>query len=282
MSELLELAPVRIGSAEQPTKLLTELSAKGFTTLVEECELRQVAEGDLVVRQGESGREMFLIANGRALVHATRPSGDRVYLASLTSGDFFGENGFFSGAPRAASVEALYPMQAFVITPALYTQAAADNARADATLLAFYKERVVDVVLATSNVFGLLPHEARRQVLDRFQLRSFRQGDLVLREGETSDDIYVIKSGEARVYNGHDTTTTELSTLGPGTIFGEVAALWGVPRTASIEARTDLTTLVLSKTDFSVVLDQRPALRKKVMDVIASRVRENLDKLMVR
>src|SRR5205814_56154 len=112
----------------------------------------------------------------------------------------FGENGFFTGAPRTASVEALYPMNVFVITQALYARATADNARADATLLAFYKERVVDAVLATSDVFGLLPHSARRAMIDRFQLRTFPAGAAVLTEGETSDDIYVIKNGDAQVF----------------------------------------------------------------------------------
>ncbi len=282
MAELLELAPVRIGRAESPTKLLTELSANGFATLVERAELRHVAESELIVRQGDMGRELFLLANGRALVHATKPNGDRVYIASLTSGDFFGENGFFTGAPRTASVEALYPAQVFVITQELYAKAAADNARADATLLSFYKERVVDAVLATSQVFGLLPHSSRRAMIERFRLRTFVAGSMVLREGETSDDIYVIKNGEAEVFTSHGPTKTILSVLGPGTLFGEVAALRGIPRTASIVAKSDLTALVLSKRDFSAVVDERPAVRKQVMDVIASRVRENLDKLMAR
>ena len=282
MTELLDLAPVRIGRAESPTKLLTELSSNGFATLVERAELRHVGEGELIVRQGDIGRELFLIANGRALVHATKPNGERVYIASLTSGDFFGENGFFTGSPRTASVEALYPAQVFVITQELYAKAVADNARADATLLAFYKERVVDAVLATSQVFGLLPHSSRRAMIELFRLRTFVAGSMVLREGEPSDDIYVIKNGEAEVFTAHNGARTSLSTLGPGTLFGEVAALRGIPRTASIVAKSDLTTLVLSKRDFLAVVDERPAVRKQVMDVIASRVRENLDKLMAR
>lgn len=282
MSELLELAPVRIGRAETPTKLLTELTPNGFATLVEGCELRHVKEDELIVRQGDIGRELFLIANGRALVHATKANGERVYIASLTSGDFFGENGFFTGSPRTASIEALYPTQVFVITQELYAKAAADNARADATLLAFYKERVVDAVLATSQVFALLPHTARRAMIERFKLRTFVQGSMVIREGETSDDIYVVKSGEAEVFTAHNGTRASLSVLGSGTLFGEVAALRGIPRTASVIAKSDLTTLVLSKRDFLAVVDERPAVRKQVMDVIASRVRENLDKLMAR
>ena len=278
LNELLELAPVRIGRAEGATKLLTELSANGFVTLVEQCEMRRVGEGDLVVRQGDVGREMFLIANGRALVHATRPTGERVYIASLTSGDFFGENGFFTGSSRTASVEALYPMQVFVLTPELYAKAAAGNAKADETLLAFYKERVVDAMLATSPIFGLLPSEARREILNQFHLRSFTAGQMVIREGETTGDIYMVKSGTAEVFTG----ATSLSTLGAGALFGEVAALRGIPRTASVRAKTDLTTLVLSREDFMGVIDTRPDVKKKIQGVIAARVRENLDKLMAR
>lgn len=278
LAELLELAPVRIGRAEGTTPLLSELSANGFVTLVEGCQLRRFVEGDFVVRQGDVGREMYLIANGRALVHATRSTGERVYIASLTSGDFFGENGFFTGAPRTASVEALYPMQVFVLTAELYAKAAAGNARADDTLLGFYKERVVEAMLATSPIFGVLPTEARRELLTCFQLRNFATHALIIQEGETTGDIYMIKSGDAEVFTGN----THLSKLGPGALFGEVAALRGIARTASVRATSPLTALVLSREDFARVVDTRPDVKKKVQSVIAARVRENLDKLLAR
>ena len=275
MKELLDLAPARFSASETNTKLLTDLTPDGFALLVEQAELRCIASGDFLVRQGDVGRELFLIANGRALVHATRSNGAKVYIASLTSGDFFGENGFFTGSPRTASVETLYETEVFVITPELYAKAASGNTQADATLLRFYKERVVDAVLATSEIFGVLSHEDRRTMLARFELRTFPSGATVIQEGETTGDIFLIKSGTAEVLSMRDGRLAVLSRLSTGALFGEVAALHGIARTASVVAATELATLVLSRETFLEVIAERTDVLKRVMDTILERARRH-------
>jgi CRP-like cAMP-binding protein len=155
-----------------------------------------------------------------------------------------------------------------------------DSTAANAVLLRFYKDRIVDVMLARSPVFGLLHHEDRRAITDRFSLCVFEAGASVIREGETSSQIYLIKDGEAEVLTEREGVRDTLSTLGPGTVFGEVAALRGIPRTATVVAKTKLETLCLEGADFQAILDARPEVRKKVQDVVAKRARENLDKLV--
>jgi CRP-like cAMP-binding protein len=58
--------------------------------------------GDLVIRQGEIGREMYLISRGE--IEVTDGSGNA--LATLGEGDFFGEASLLTSAPRNATVRA--------------------------------------------------------------------------------------------------------------------------------------------------------------------------------
>lgn len=68
--------------------------------------------GELVVREGERSREMFVILEGRALVER-----GGVELDELGPGDHFGELGLFAESPRAATVRALSLMSLLRLTP---------------------------------------------------------------------------------------------------------------------------------------------------------------------
>ena len=115
---------------------------------------------------------------------------------------------------------------------------------------------IVDAVLAKSWVFGVLSSEQRRRIIAQFALEWFEAGQLVLNEGELSDHIYMIKDGEAEVYTEQGGERRSLSTLGPGTLFGEVAALRQIPRTASVVARTRVETLRLRRPGLFASLPQ--------------------------
>ncbi|MQA30015.1 MAG: cyclic nucleotide-binding domain-containing protein [Luteitalea sp.] len=71
------------------------------------------ASGELVVRQGEAGRSMFVVASGEVVV--TLDPGDRV-VARLAPGDFFGEMSLLTGAPRTANVRASADSQLIELT----------------------------------------------------------------------------------------------------------------------------------------------------------------------
>lgn len=277
---LLGPTPLDNRSQAQGTPLLRALDGSAFADLAQRAPLRQFAADNTIVRQGELGSSMFLIAQGRVLVHAQTNAGEKVYLSSLMSGDFFGENGFFTAAPRSATVEALYPVEAFEIDRELYDRITSGNPQANNILLAFYKERIVETMLARSPIFGILPNDDRRAVIAKFLLREFPINTTIITQGDTSKQIYLIKNGEAEVFTHKGGSPVVLSTLGPGTLFGEVAALRGIARTASVRAKTRLEVLELDAQDFSEILDKKPEVKQLVAQEIGKRVRENLDRLV--
>ncbi len=262
------------------TPLLSYMGAEAFAELARQAPLLRFSEKQTVLKEGAPGESMYLIAEGRVLVYATTAEGRRIYLSSLTAGDFIGENSFFTGAPRSASIEALYDVAVFEIDRELYGRVTFGNPQASAIMLRFYKERIVDTVIAKSSIFGLLRSQDRRALIDRFELRIFQPGQLIIEEGTTSANIYLIKSGHATVYTDKGGPRTTLSTLGPGSLFGEVAALRKVPRTASVVADERLEALELSGRDFAHILNARPQIREQILNIVSERTRENMDKLM--
>ena len=91
-------------------------------------------------------------------------------------------------------------------------------------------------------------------------------GVQVVKQGELPKHFYVIISGKLKVYRETlDGIRTDLTVMGPGAYFGEVALVTGKPRTASVEAVEDSTVLAISKEEFDSVLDQNPQLARQII-----------------
>jgi serine/threonine-protein kinase len=75
---------------------------------------RNVAAGELILREGEPGDDAFFIRAGRCEVFCLR-DGVRVRLRTLGPGEVFGETAVFTGQPRNASVEALEAVELIVV-----------------------------------------------------------------------------------------------------------------------------------------------------------------------
>jgi CRP-like cAMP-binding protein len=63
--------------------------------------------GHAIVKQGDTGQSVYIIATGAVKVWTTTPAGERLDLARLGASDFFGEISFLTGKPRTATVETI-------------------------------------------------------------------------------------------------------------------------------------------------------------------------------
>ena len=75
--------------------------------------------------------------------------------------------------------------------------------------------------------------------------RAFSKGELLFREGERGDVMYVVQSGAVRITKLVAGQEKLLAVLGPGEFLGEMAILNGKPRTASATAQEDTRCLVI-------------------------------------
>lgn len=86
--------------------LFTDLPESLLREMAEGAETRTYARGEWVVRQGEPGDELFVVAGGEVEVWARTADGQEMHLARLGVGDFFGEMSLLTGEVRSASVRA--------------------------------------------------------------------------------------------------------------------------------------------------------------------------------
>ena len=78
-------------------------------------ETRTIGTGELVVTEGDEGREAYVISAGRCMAFKSI-DGHKVVLREMGPGEVFGETAVFSAKPRTASVEALEPLTLIVVT----------------------------------------------------------------------------------------------------------------------------------------------------------------------
>ena len=95
-------------------------------------------------------------------------------------------------------------------------------------------------------------------------------GTRIVSQGEAPEYFYVIQSGRVRVFRETaDRIQTNLTELGAGTYFGEVALVTGQPRSASVEAMEDAKLIKVSKEEFDRLLDQNPQLARHIIQQLA-------------
>lgn len=111
------------------------------------------------------------------------------------------------------------------------------------------------------------------------QALCYTEGEVVVRQGEPGESLFVCLSGELEVrYTPERGPTQSVARLGAGRVFGELSAMTGEPRTATVRAIMHSELLRLDKTAFQRVLADNPPLMELLSQRLTAR-REELNSL---
>lgn len=111
---------------------------------------------------------------------------------------------------------------------------------------------------------GFTTNGAQR-LLNAGVVKEHPAGAVLLKEGDTSDFVLLVLSGNLEVFverEGKDLVLTEAS---PGTILGELAMLCGIPRSASIRAKENSAVLEWPDDAFRTMLLRDPSLSQRIL-----------------
>lgn len=125
--------------------------------------------------------------------------------------------------------------------------------------------------LQKNPLFKSLSASTLAEVADKMTLERFAAGNVVIRQGDAGDKLYVIRSGRAEVHATKQGETRQVATLGAGDFFGEAALISGEPRNATVSAAGPLEAYTLGKDDFQRVIDASPPFRDELRRVLFAR-----------
>jgi CRP/FNR family transcriptional regulator, cyclic AMP receptor protein len=124
--------------------------------------------------------------------------------------------------------------------------------------------------LTAAPLFAALPKRHLRDLARVSGVTERAEGATVVKEGAAGSVFYVILDGAVKVVRKGRT----VARLRAGDFFGEMSLLDGQPRVASVITEAPSRFLTLSAKDFRAALDRDPALARRVLREMASRLRE--------
>ena len=133
-----------------------------------------------------------------------------------------------------------------------------------------------------SALFEVLTEEERAALTKEMDLETHDEGSVIISEGDPGSSMYLIVSGEVKVYTRSSNTSGNvyLAKLGEGDFFGEVSILTGKPRTATITASQRTELLRLDKEKLDSLLSTHPGIRKVLDDFYKRRAKHTVEAMI--
>jgi hypothetical protein len=131
-----------------------------------------------------------------------------------------------------------------------------------------------------SPLFEILGDAERAAIVQQMESETHDEGSVIINEGDPGSSMYLIASGEVKVYTRGTSGTLYLANLGEGDFFGEVSVLTGKPRTATITASQRTELLRLDRDKLDAVLADYPGLRKVLDEFYQRRAKHTVEAMI--
>ncbi|HJQ58901.1 MAG TPA: Crp/Fnr family transcriptional regulator [Vineibacter sp.] len=129
-------------------------------------------------------------------------------------------------------------------------------------------------ILAGHEFFADLPDATLDRLAASSRTTGYTAGTLIFAKGDDGLGLLAVLSGIVKIsVTAEDDREVELTRLSKGEVFGEIALLDGLPRTADAWAVTACNLLVLDRRDFLPMLAEEPAMAVRLLETISRRLR---------
>jgi CRP-like cAMP-binding protein/glyoxylase-like metal-dependent hydrolase (beta-lactamase superfamily II) len=230
---------------------------EALTELLDAASVGSVNTGHVVVRQGGSDRDLYVVLSGEMAVQQVGPAAPRE-LARIDAGELFGERAAINGACRAASVVAVTPARLMRIPQRVFARfCQAQNL--GRTLPGLWEKRSVLDGVGMLSGSSITVKDALASAAKRCTVAP---GTTLIREKSSSSTVYVLVAGRVQVYKGDAPLLVQGAPVivEPGTMIGETAPFMGQPRNASIVALDECEVLAIRGPDFKKIVEKSPQL----------------------
>src|SRR5262249_21611329 len=116
-----------------------------------------------------------------------------------------------------------------------------------------------------------LSDEELALIADRLQRARYKPGEIVIRQGGSDRNVYIVASGTTtvRVNAAGTERQVRLASYARGTMFGEMALLDHQPRSATVTAENDVVCYVLSEEAFAALIVEHPVIAVRLLSNVA-------------
>ena len=235
-----------------------------------------VAAGQVLLRQGEVGDALFVVAAGQLEVRLRRGDGIEDVIDTMGFGDLVGEmqlvvGGVASATVVAASESRVYRLQRQALDELCGAAPALLDTLARVAARRLQRRQMLAVLPA---MFGTLDADVLAALERQVTWLTLRRGEVLFRKGDQGDAWYVVTSGLLAVvepaHNGHPERL--ISEVGRGEGIGEMALLTGQPRSATVYALRDAEPARFPVDQVAELVATRPEVTNAMLRGLARRV----------
>src|SRR5467141_826191 len=135
-------------------------------------------------------------------------------------------------------------------------------------------------VLRKHPIFCDLDAEAFEQLCRYAKHSTLKRGTTIVSKGDPGNSLIAVISGTVKIsVSSPDGRSAILNLIGPGEIFGEVAVLDGLARTADATANTNCEIFIIDRREFIPFVRSQPALAMKFIELLCARLRWTSDQV---
>jgi CRP/FNR family transcriptional regulator len=135
-------------------------------------------------------------------------------------------------------------------------------------------------VVRRAPLFAALDDEAGQALLTEMSSTRMERGDVLFREGDPGDSLYVIGEGKIKLgRTSADGRENLVAILGPGEMFGELSLFDPGPRTMTATAVAETQLMGLRNDSLTGLLSGRPEVSKSLLAALAQRLRRTNEHL---
>jgi CRP/FNR family transcriptional regulator, cyclic AMP receptor protein len=138
--------------------------------------------------------------------------------------------------------------------------------------------------LTDSPLFRNLDETERAQILIIGQVRPYKKDEVIFREGDAGDGLFIVANGSVRISKHSASGEEALAVLEPHSFFGEMALIDFSPRAADAIANEPTDLFFIPLKDLRALIEAHHQIALKVLyalcEVLAQRLRETNEKYM--
>jgi putative peptide zinc metalloprotease protein len=234
--------------------------------------------GATVFAEGDPGDRLFIVAAGEGELSAAGSVG-QVPLATLGPGEMLGELSLLSSAgKRNATLTALTALTVLTLPGSGFRELLANHPDTRTAFELYAEQLLTARFIKSVGPFMTLDDRSRRALAQHLTRQTVAAGETIIRQGEIGQSCYLVRAGRVDVLLETDSGEQRVVTsMGPGSVFGEAALLTDAPRSATVRASEPCEVLELQRSDLQTVLEQDRSFGREMVQLFRLQERPRRD-----
>ena len=265
------------------TDFYKSLDATSVKDVEQELEWVCLDQTDTLFQQGNSGNGLYVVVSGKLGIVITQPDGTPTSPDALTRGSVVGEMGLFTGQTPIRVLYAIERTKLVKLPKPGFDHLVEKHPQILTAFSQLMTPRLRSVQLASAfdRLFGPFSERALLYLEDELDWLHISNGDVLVRQGDTDDSLYIVISGSLSVLleepNKPDRILAEISR---GESIGELSLLTGEVRSATVRAIRDTVVVRLTKTSFDHLIETHPEAMVEMTRLIIQRYQKTIGTAM--